>query len=673
MIKGDGSTIVNVYYARKQYTLSFRRGSSEGDVLTTLSKKYGAKISSNEWPKFVYEYKSTGFFSGEDISHLAKPNEANAFGNWKITSGRYLAYSSTMPLGDGNLWTYNTGSERSSAQYCLQNLNDNNYTIDHTDYAGSSAKIGLEDAYEITGFTFEKVGIQELDWSSWHYKENFYKGDKIKGKPYDGAKFYYTRNKYNIVYHNGNQEDSKIECSFGADITNSGSYQPKTRPAGVESDYTFAGWYQDPEGTTPYTFAGKTMPANDIIVYAKWAAPTYTVKFDLNGATSEGAYSDQRVEKGKLATKPADPTRDGYTFAGWTKNGSPFSFQTQITENTTLTAQWISDEKYPLTYVSNNGKNVTQADGESYAVGAEAKVINVPEDTGWEAPDGMEKFLCWNTEANGNGTDYYPGDSFRMPENVANEGVFLYAKWVPKRETTLSYDLNYEVAGGERFYGQTTITIPNKPYLIGSNSDDPAKKDPSREGYKFLGWSTQKTPAENDKLLQKGEQIQVDTIKEETNNVLYAQWQKLKEVSLNITKIVRGGFGNVNESFNFEYTIAGAGVTEKTETFTLTSGNSNLLENIPEGATVTVREMAANGYTTSYKIGTGEETAGSVCSYTVTDQAEDGSKIEVTFFNQKDEVAPTGVTTDWLSSILMLFAGLGMAVVMLLTGKRRKI
>lgn len=37
-------------------------------------------------------------------------------------------------------------------------------------------------------FTFEKVGIQELDWSSWHYKENFYKGDKIKGKPYDGAK-----------------------------------------------------------------------------------------------------------------------------------------------------------------------------------------------------------------------------------------------------------------------------------------------------------------------------------------------------------------------------------------------------------------------------------------------------------------------------------------------------
>jgi uncharacterized repeat protein (TIGR02543 family) len=652
VIKGDGSTIVNVYYTRAKYTLTFRKNSSNGKVLNHIEKKYGESISREEWPSFTYIGKM--------------------YSAWRIVDGglfgesKYLAYSSTMPLNGGNLWSYRP-SGRGSATYYVQKLDGTGYEEHHKDsVATSNATIGLEDAYEITGFSFEKVRIQERDG------EHFYSRDDINNKSltYNDAKFYYTRNKYNIVYHNGNQEDSKIGYSFGTDITNSGSYEPKTRPAGVESDYTFVGWYQDPEGTMPYNFEGKTMPANDIIVYAKWEAPKYTVEFDLNGATSESAYSEQTVEKGKLATKPADPTRDGYTFAGWTKNGSPFSFQTQITENTTLTAQWISNEKYPLTYVSNNGKSATQADGESYAVGAEAKVINVPEGPEWEAQDGMEKFLCWNTEDDGSGTDYYPGDSFRMPENVTDEGAILYAKWVPKRETTLSYDLNYE---GAQPYGTITITIPNKPYSIGSDIGDPAKNDPTRIGYKFLGWSIQKTPSENDKLLKKGEQIQVDTIQENTDNVLYAQWQKLKEVSLNITKIVRGGFGNVNESFNFEYTIAGTGVTEKTGTFTLTSGKSKLLENIPEGATVTVTEMAANGYTTSYKIGTGEETAGSVCFYTVKDQAEDGSKIEVTFFNQKDEVAPTGVTTDWLSSILMLFAGLGMAVVMLLTGKRRKI
>ena len=88
---------------------------------------------------------------------------------------------------------------------------------------------------------------------------------------------------------------------------------------------------------------------------------------------------------------------------------------------------------------------------------------------------------------------------------------------------------------------------------------------------------------------------------------------------------------------------------------------------------MTITEKAADGYTTSYQIGTETERSGSSCPYTVTDQAVDGSQIEVTFFNQKDGVAPTGVTTDWLSSILMLFAGFGMAVVMLFTGKRRKI
>ena len=47
--------------------------------------------------------------------------------------------------------------------------------------------------------------------------------------------------------------------------------------------------------------------------------------------------------------------------------------------------------------------------------------------------------------------------------------------------------------------------------------------------------------------------------------------------------------------------------------------------------------------------------------------------IKVTYTNSKTMVTPTGVTTNGMTSILMLLAGLGMAVVMLLTGKRRKI
>ena len=655
-IEGDGSTIVNVYYTRAKYQLIFRKGSSSGSILKTIEKKYGQKIDSTEWPKH-----QNGSINSNGVSSWLIKDSVGWLG-----TATYLAYSSTMPLGGGNLWTYQASGSSVSATYMTENLNDSDYSIHHIDSAvGNGLTVSKEDAYGITGFTFEKLGIYQRNG-----EEKFYSGDDITGYKYDGAKFYYKRNSYNVVYHNGERVVKELPYKFEADISTAGNFIP-SQPAGVDSDYIFAGWYEDPEGTTSYEFLGKKMPANNVTVYAKWEAPVYKVSFDLNGGNVSGdAYKEQYVEKGKQAAEPVNPTREGYIFAGWMEGDSPFSFHTQIAKHTHLTAQWISQKHYTLTYCSNNRKNTTQIDPGKYLIGAAARVIEVPKESGWEAPDGIDHFLCWNTKDDGTGEDYYPGEFFEIPENVPETGSKLYAKWVPKRETTLSYDLNYE---GAQPYGTITITIPNKPYSIGSDIGDPAKNDPTRIGYKFLGWSIQKTPSENDKLLKKGEQIQVDTIQENTDNVLYAQWQKLKEVSLNITKIVRGGFGNVNESFNFEYTIAGTGVTEKTGTFTLTSGKSKLLENIPEGATVTVREMAANGYTTSYKIGTGEETAGSVCSYTVTDQAEDGSKIEVTFFNQKDEVAPTGVTTDWLSSILMLFAGLGMAVVMLLTGKRRKI
>ena len=657
-IKGDGSTIVNVYYKRAEYTLSFYRNSTDKTPLKTITKKYGQKISITEWYRY-WNWEITSNKTGNS--------------SWVIREERdrvkCLAYSSTMPMNGGKLWMNSTGRWEQSASYLVEGLNGEN-EIHHEDsaYSNSRLTIGQEDAYEITGFEFKNVQNGNMS----------YDFEQIATKPYggmayNGAKFYYTRNKYNIVYHNGEKIDAEVKRPFEADITADGSYEPKTRPEGVDSDYEFAGWYQDPEGTMRYDFTGKTMPANNIIVYAKWKAPEYTVSFNLNGAVSSSEeYNPQTVEKRKLATKPADPTRDGYTFAGWTKDGSPFSFQTQITGDTTLTAQWISNKQYPLTYVYvfKDKKGATKADGESYAIGAEAKVIDVPEGNAWKTPDSMKAFLCWNTEADGSGKDYYPGDSFEMPEDVTKEGAFLYTKWVPKRETTLEYKLNYE---GADSYGTYVITVPNKSYSIGSDiNNDPAHKNPTRSGYKFLGWSTNPNPAAGEKLLQIGSSIQVDTI-DATNNVLYAQWQKLKVVSLNITKRVRGGFGNVNEPFDFEYTITGTGATEKPEPFSLKSGESKLLENIPEGATVTITEKEAKGYTTSYQIGTGAETSGSSCSYAVTDQAEDGSKIEVTFFNQKDGVAPTGVTTDWLSSVLMLFAGFGMAVMMLFTGKRRKI
>lgn len=71
---------------------------------------------------------------------------------------------------------------------------------------------------------------------------------------------------------------------------------------------------------------------------------TYTITFDSNGGS---LIASQTVEKNALATRPADPTRSGYTFIGWyteANGGQKFDFNTAITGNITLYANWINSQ-----------------------------------------------------------------------------------------------------------------------------------------------------------------------------------------------------------------------------------------------------------------------------------------------------------------------------------------
>lgn len=68
------------------------------------------------------------------------------------------------------------------------------------------------------------------------------------------------------------------------------------------------------------------------------AVTKYTVTFDSSGG---GTIASQSVEDGKVATEPADPTKEGYTFFGWyDETGKLYDFTNIVSKNTTLTAQW---------------------------------------------------------------------------------------------------------------------------------------------------------------------------------------------------------------------------------------------------------------------------------------------------------------------------------------------
>ena len=93
-----------------------------------------------------------------------------------------------------------------------------------------------------------------------------------------------------------------------------------------------------------YTFIGwdkeipETMPAENITVKAQWEINQYTIAFDTNGGSEIASITQ---DYGTAITAPADPTREGYTFIGWDK-AIP---ETMPAENITLKARWKDIEK----------------------------------------------------------------------------------------------------------------------------------------------------------------------------------------------------------------------------------------------------------------------------------------------------------------------------------------
>lgn len=122
-----------------------------------------------------------------------------------------------------------------------------------------------------------------------------------------------------IVFHQYNYKSEvlrRIEKGilFDANINSATYNYTPSRPAGVDDDYTWGGWYSDSGLNQAYSF--DKMPSNDFRLYAKWVAPNMTVSFDLNGGEGT-APETQTVEKKNTATVVADPTRAHYDFDGW--------------------------------------------------------------------------------------------------------------------------------------------------------------------------------------------------------------------------------------------------------------------------------------------------------------------------------------------------------------------
>ena len=203
---------------------------------------------------------------------------------------------------------------------------------------------------------------------------------------YGGLDIYGNTTGVIVTYKDGDSEYAK-------QVLPSGTLATRPDAPAATPGYTFGGWNKA-DGTA-WDYASDKVTDN-ITLYAKWAANTYTITFDTAGG-SEIAPITQ--DYGTVITAPEAPTREGYTFIGWDKEIPT----TMPAENMTVTAQWKIN-RYTITFDTAGGSEITPIT-QDYGT-----AITAP-----EAPtrEGYT-FMGWDRE---------------IPTTMPAENITLKAKW----------------------------------------------------------------------------------------------------------------------------------------------------------------------------------------------------------------------------------------------------
>jgi len=263
--------------------------------------------------------------------------------------------------------------------------------------------------------------------------------------------------------------------------------------------YKFVEWQLNSK-----TFDFKTEVTKSIVLIAKWEKVTkpeevtkYTVTFDSQNGTS---VKSQTVESGKTATKPSNPTRDGYVFKGWYYNGSVFNFNLKITKNITLTAKWEKETvavvatKYTVTFDTDGGSTI---DAQTIEEGKTATKPANPTKKDHE-------FKGW----------YLDGKTYDFSTKVT-KNIVLTAKWEKTAQEVVvtKYTVTFDSKGGSTIQSQTIESgkLATKP------------TDPKRDNYIFKGWYLDGKAYEFSSKVTK-------------NIVLTAEWEKIPVIRHDVIK-----------------------------------------------------------------------------------------------------------------------------------------
>ena len=404
---------------------------------TTGNKNYTAHYEAIEY-KIDFNYEGIDSIEetyGSEITLPTPRKTGYRFLGWYIDSSfTELFDETTMPAENLTLYP---------------KFEINIYTISFNTNGGNGIS-AIDIAYngEIPNLpTPVKEGYRFLGWySDSSLTEEF----NMTNMPAENITIYakWEINTYTVTFNsNGGSTVASVEVAHNDQVS---------RPTDPEKNgYIFEDWYSDSNLTTVYDFTDRI--TKDITLYAKWEERTYSISYDLDGGVANNKTS-YTINTATFTLN--NPTKEGYTFIGWTgSNGTTPEEEVTIEEGTTGNKTYVANYRvnsYTISFDSNGGSSVSSIT-KNYG-----ETVTAPENPTREG----YKFAGWYSDSNL--TRLY---SFTT---MPSEDIILYAKWT-NNEFVISYVLNGGVndpSNPTTYTGGTTVTL----------------KDASKEGYVFKGW-----------------------------------------------------------------------------------------------------------------------------------------------------------------------------------------
>ena len=255
----------------------------------------------------------------------------------------------------------------------------------------------------------------------------------------------------------------------------------------------------------------------------------YNITYNLNGGKDNGNKISYNCLTETFSLN--EPSREGYTFIGWTGTGLTEATKEVIIEkgstgNREYTANWQANT-YTVRFNKNGGTGTMEDQAMTYGTKTKLRANSYTRE-GYT-------FDGWNTEADGTGTSYTDKKEVAVMTSESGATVTLYAQWKGN-----NYTVRFNANGGTGEMKDQAMTYGTKTELRANSY--------TREGYTFTGWDTEADGTGTGYTDRK--EVAVMTSENGATVTLYAQWKKNPENTVNYK------IQHYKEELNGEYTLA---------------------------------------------------------------------------------------------------------------------